>query len=168
MLGLLDCATKLTAPQDEKREYLDPRLKPHASGQIYCSQQGCRSVRKGRTVRKQNGMNEYVSRLGALRTLFEAANEEITRSEFKTFSGRLFEQHPGILRVGWIPRIRRKERAEFEAAAPCGPTAAASSGSHGLPRLSHRDRFSFTPTSSTWRRRSAAFASACQLRRRSR
>jgi hypothetical protein len=64
-----------------------------------------------------NGMNEYVSRLGAFRTLFESANEEITRSEFETFSGRLFEQHPGILRVGWIPRIRRKERAEFEAAA---------------------------------------------------
>src|SRR3984885_10863814 len=64
----------------------------------------------------QNGMNEYVSRLVALRTLFESANEEITRSEFETFSRRLFEQHPGILRVRWIPKIRRKERAEFEAA----------------------------------------------------
>jgi hypothetical protein len=68
MLGLLDRATRLTAPQGEKPEYLDPRLKSHASGEIYCSQQGCRSVRKGRTVRKQNGMNEYVGRLGALRT----------------------------------------------------------------------------------------------------
>jgi diguanylate cyclase (GGDEF)-like protein len=65
----------------------------------------------------QNGMNEYVSRLAALRTLFESANEEITRSEFETFSGRLFEQHPGILRVAWLPRINRKERAEYEAAA---------------------------------------------------
>ena len=65
----------------------------------------------------QSGMNEYVSRLAALRTLFESANEEITRSEFETFSGRLFEQHPGILRVSWIPRINRKERAEYEAAA---------------------------------------------------
>jgi diguanylate cyclase (GGDEF)-like protein len=74
-------------------------------------------VAETQAVVMQNGMNEYVSRLGALRTLFESANEEITRSEFETFSGRLFEQHPGILRVGWIPRIRRKERAEFEAAA---------------------------------------------------
>jgi diguanylate cyclase (GGDEF)-like protein len=65
----------------------------------------------------QNGLNEYVSRLVALRTLFESANEEITRSEFETFSGRLFEQHPGILRVAWVPRIKRKERAEYEAAA---------------------------------------------------
>jgi diguanylate cyclase (GGDEF)-like protein len=65
----------------------------------------------------QNGINEYLSRLTALRTLFESANEEITRSEFEVFSGRLFENHPGILRVGWLPRINRKERAEYEAAA---------------------------------------------------
>src|ERR1700675_3235123 len=65
----------------------------------------------------QNGINEYLSRLAALRTLFESANEEITRSEFEVFSGRLFENHLGILRVSWIPRINRKERAEYEAAA---------------------------------------------------
>ncbi len=65
----------------------------------------------------QNGINEYLSRLVALRTLFESANEEITRSEFEVFSGRLFENHPGLLRVGWLPRIKRKERAEYEAAA---------------------------------------------------
>jgi diguanylate cyclase (GGDEF)-like protein len=65
----------------------------------------------------QNGMNEYISRLVALRTLFESTNEEITRSEFETFSARLFEHHPGMLRIAWLPRINRKERAEYEAAA---------------------------------------------------
>ena len=65
----------------------------------------------------QNGLNEYIMRLVALRTLFESTNEEITRSEFETFSGRLFERHPGIVRVAWVPRINRKERAEYEAAA---------------------------------------------------
>ena len=65
----------------------------------------------------QNGINEYLSRLVTLRTLFESANEEVTRSEFEVFSGRLFEDHPGILRVGWLPRINRKERADYEAAA---------------------------------------------------
>jgi diguanylate cyclase (GGDEF)-like protein len=65
----------------------------------------------------QNGLNEYISRLVALRTLFESANEEITRSEFETFSGRLFEGHPGVLRVAWLPRVNRKERAEYEAGA---------------------------------------------------
>ena len=65
----------------------------------------------------QNGINEYLSRLVALRTLFESANEEITRSEFEVFSSRLFENHPGILRVGWLPKIYGKERADYEAAA---------------------------------------------------
>src|SRR5450755_1518065 len=74
-------------------------------------------VAETQAIVMQNGMNEYVSRLGALRTLFESANEEITRSEFETFSGRLFEHHPGILRVAWVPRINRKERAEYETAA---------------------------------------------------
>ncbi|MCP3410773.1 EAL domain-containing protein [Bradyrhizobium sp. CCGB01] len=65
----------------------------------------------------QNGMSEYISRLVALRTLFESTNEEITRSEFETFSARLFERHPGMLRIAWLPRVNRKERAEYEAAA---------------------------------------------------
>ncbi|MDA9404699.1 bifunctional diguanylate cyclase/phosphodiesterase [Bradyrhizobium sp. CCBAU 45389] len=65
----------------------------------------------------QNGMGEYISRLVALRTLFESTNEEISRSEFETFSARLFERHPGMLRIAWLPRVNRKERAEYEAAA---------------------------------------------------
>src|ERR1700682_3105945 len=74
-------------------------------------------VAETQAIIMQNGVNEYVSRLTTLRTLFESANEEITRSEFETFSGRLFENHPGLLRVVWVPRSKRKERAEYEAAA---------------------------------------------------
>src|ERR1700683_3923542 len=29
----------------------------------------------------------------------------------------LFEEHPGILRVNWVPRVRREERVAFERAA---------------------------------------------------
>jgi diguanylate cyclase (GGDEF)-like protein len=68
-------------------------------------------------IEMQNGINEYLSRLVTLRTLFESANEDVTRSEFEVFGGRLFENHPGVLRVGWLPKIYRKERAEYEAAA---------------------------------------------------
>jgi diguanylate cyclase (GGDEF)-like protein len=68
-------------------------------------------------IEMQNGVNEYLSRLVTLRTLFESANEDITRSEFEVFGGRLFENHPGILRVGWVPKIGRKERADYETAA---------------------------------------------------
>jgi diguanylate cyclase (GGDEF)-like protein len=75
------------------------------------------SAAETESIVMQNGMNEYISRLVALRTLFESTNEEITRSEFETFSSRLFERHPGMLRIGWLPRVNRKERAEYEAAA---------------------------------------------------
>jgi diguanylate cyclase (GGDEF)-like protein len=68
-------------------------------------------------IEMQNGINEYLSRLVTLRTLFESATEDVTRSEFEVFGGRLFADHPGILRVGWVPKIYRKERAEYEAAA---------------------------------------------------
>jgi diguanylate cyclase (GGDEF)-like protein len=74
-------------------------------------------VAETQVIVMQQGVNEYVSRLVALRTLFESANEEITRSEFETFSGRLFQQDPGIHRLAWLPRVNRKERAEYEAAA---------------------------------------------------
>jgi diguanylate cyclase (GGDEF)-like protein len=75
------------------------------------------SVAATQLIEMQNGVNEYLSRLVTLRTLFESANEDISRSEFEVFGGRLFENHPGILRVGWLPKIYRKEREEFEAAA---------------------------------------------------
>ncbi len=68
-------------------------------------------------IEMQNGVNEYLGRLVTLRALFESANEEVTRSEFEVFGSRLFEQHPGVLRVNWLPKVYRKERAEFEAAA---------------------------------------------------
>jgi diguanylate cyclase (GGDEF)-like protein len=74
-------------------------------------------VAKTRLIVLQNGINEYLSRLGTLRTLFESANDEVTRSEFEVFSRKLFENHSGLLRVGWAPRVNRKERAEVEAAA---------------------------------------------------
>ena len=68
-------------------------------------------------IEMQNGVNEYLGRLVTLRTLFESANEEVTRSEFEVFGRRLFENHPGVLRINWLPKVYRKERSEFEAAA---------------------------------------------------
>ena len=68
-------------------------------------------------IEMQNGVNEYLGRLVTLRTLFESANEEVTRSEFEVFGRRLFEHQPGVLRVHWLPKVYRKERGEFESAA---------------------------------------------------
>ncbi|WP_257170456.1 EAL domain-containing protein [Bradyrhizobium sp. SRS-191] len=74
-------------------------------------------IAEAQAILVQNGVNEYVSRLTALRTRFESANDDITRSEYQTFSARLFEAHRGMLRLAWLPRIKRKERGEYEAAA---------------------------------------------------
>jgi diguanylate cyclase (GGDEF)-like protein len=75
------------------------------------------SATKNQVTFLQNGIDEYLQRLTALRTFFESVNEEVTRSEFEFFNSRLFADHPSILRVSWLPRVRRKERAEFENAA---------------------------------------------------
>src|SRR6201985_1802524 len=64
-------------------------------------------------IEMQNGVNEYLGRLVTLRALFESANDDVTRSEFEVFGSRLFERHPGVLRVNWLPKVYRKERAEF-------------------------------------------------------
>jgi len=64
-----------------------------------------------------HGIRDYIGRLETLRTLFESANEDVTRGEFEVFSKRLFENHRGVVRIHWIPRVRARERAEFEAAA---------------------------------------------------
>jgi CHASE1-domain containing sensor protein len=74
-------------------------------------------VAKNQGIILQNGINEYVGRLVTLRTLFESANDEVTRSEFEVFANRLFEEHHGILRVGWVPKVRGKERIEYESSA---------------------------------------------------
>jgi diguanylate cyclase (GGDEF)-like protein len=68
-------------------------------------------------IEMQNGVNEYLGRLVTLRALFESANDEVSRSEFEVFGSRLFERHPGVLRVNWLPKVYSKERAEFEAEA---------------------------------------------------
>jgi diguanylate cyclase (GGDEF)-like protein len=74
-------------------------------------------VAKNQTIILQSGVNEYLARLLALRTLFDSLNDQITRREFEVFNNQLFEEHPGILRVNWVPRVRREERAEFERSA---------------------------------------------------
>ncbi|WP_316313279.1 CHASE domain-containing protein, partial [Clavibacter michiganensis] len=69
------------------------------------------------TQAMSNGIRDYIGRLETLRTLFESANEDITRGEFEVFSKRLFENRRGVVRIHWIARVRGRERAEFEAAA---------------------------------------------------
>src|SRR5436190_1971441 len=72
---------------------------------------------RNQAIVAQNGVNEYLARLVALKTLFESSNRNVTRGEFERFIGHMFEDHPGLVRVSWIPRVMRDERAEYEKAA---------------------------------------------------
>jgi len=72
---------------------------------------------KNQAIVLQNGVNEYVSRLVALKTLFESTNRNVTRAEFEDFISRIFEDRPGLFRVSWIPRVKHSERPEHEKAA---------------------------------------------------
>src|SRR5262249_41925207 len=64
----------------------------------------------------QNGWNEYVNKLTALRALFESSNE-VTRAEFDRFTQRLLKGESAVQNLSWIPRVRRNERENFELAA---------------------------------------------------
>jgi diguanylate cyclase len=64
----------------------------------------------------QNGLNEYLNKLDALRALFESS-AEVTRAEFEIFTGRLLLHQSAIQNFSWVPRVARDERAALEAAA---------------------------------------------------
>lgn len=62
----------------------------------------------------QNGINEYLANLSALRALFESA--AVGEQEFLTFSDRLLRNHSAILSLSWVPRILNEDRAAHEQA----------------------------------------------------
>ena len=65
----------------------------------------------------QNGVNEYLTKISALRALFEASQDTVSEQEFLTFSDRLLRNESAILSLSWVPRIRDDERAAHEQAA---------------------------------------------------
>jgi diguanylate cyclase (GGDEF)-like protein len=71
---------------------------------------------QSQAVALQNGVNEYLGKLAALRALFDASHE-ITRGEFDVFARRLLQHDPAIQNLSWIPRVRADERVVYERAA---------------------------------------------------
>jgi diguanylate cyclase (GGDEF)-like protein len=62
----------------------------------------------------QNGVDEYISRIVAVRAFFEAS-VDVDRSEFKLFTDQLLRDHTAILRVTWLPRVTQAARPAHEA-----------------------------------------------------
>lgn len=65
----------------------------------------------------QNGLNEYGDRLYAVRSLFDASRQAVTREEFEDFSKEFLRHNTAILNIAWNPRVKREERAAHELAA---------------------------------------------------
>jgi diguanylate cyclase (GGDEF)-like protein len=65
----------------------------------------------------QNGVNQYLANMSALRALIESAPAVVGEREFLTFSDRLLRNHSAILSVSWVPLILNEERAAHEQAA---------------------------------------------------
>ena len=61
----------------------------------------------------QNGIDEYISRISAVRALFESSTE-VDRKEFKLFTDQLLRDQTAILRVTWLPRVSEANRAANE------------------------------------------------------
>jgi diguanylate cyclase (GGDEF)-like protein len=62
----------------------------------------------------QNGVTQYLTKISALRALFEALPMAVSQQEFLTFSNRLLKDEPAILSLSWAPRILNENRAAHE------------------------------------------------------
>src|SRR5580658_678675 len=64
----------------------------------------------------QDGLDEYLSKLSALRALFESS-PDVTRAQFATFTGRLLQNETAVQNFSWVPRVTSADRLKFEQAA---------------------------------------------------
>jgi diguanylate cyclase len=62
----------------------------------------------------QNGLNEYVNRLEAVRALFDSSVDPIRRNEFEAFTRPLLRENGVIATLSWVPRVLNSERAQHE------------------------------------------------------
>jgi methyl-accepting chemotaxis protein/CHASE1-domain containing sensor protein len=65
----------------------------------------------------QHGLDEYLTKLLALRALFDSSDDEVSRGEFESFAQTLLRYSSTIETLSWVPRVRRDERATVEHAA---------------------------------------------------
>jgi CHASE1-domain containing sensor protein len=71
----------------------------------------------------QNGVNEYVNKLRALRGLFDSSEAPVSRNSFEAFTRPLLIENTAIATLSWVPRVLKSERVEIErrlSARPCG------------------------------------------------
>jgi len=78
------------------------------------------AFRKGaalQVLRLQTGMDDYMNNLSALRAMFAADRDGVSRAEFDIFTAGLPDKRKAILTYGWAPRVPAAERMAHERAA---------------------------------------------------
>jgi diguanylate cyclase (GGDEF)-like protein len=75
------------------------------------------SIAENQSVVLQNGIDQYLSRIVALRALFESSHDEVSRRQFEIFAEEILDGQTAIQSVSWIPRVPHAERAARERAA---------------------------------------------------
>jgi diguanylate cyclase len=80
------------------------------------SEKDLASVTASYVLSLQNGLNDYLSKLVALRAFVEAS-PQVTRLSFEAFAGKLLENEGAIKNFSWVARVSRSERAHVEAEA---------------------------------------------------
>jgi diguanylate cyclase (GGDEF)-like protein len=75
------------------------------------------AIAENRSVIVQERLNEYLSKVVALRAFIDASDDIVTRNEFESFARPLLQLNSAIQTLSWIPRISRQERFEHEHAA---------------------------------------------------
>jgi diguanylate cyclase (GGDEF)-like protein len=61
----------------------------------------------------QNGLNEYLGKILAVRAFYDASND-VNEREFALFTHQILDGQTGKMRILWCPRVIRDERAAFE------------------------------------------------------
>jgi diguanylate cyclase (GGDEF)-like protein len=62
----------------------------------------------------QNGVNEYVNKLRAVRALFDSSETPVSRGAFEGFTRPLLLENPAISTLSWVPRVLNSERVGLE------------------------------------------------------
>jgi diguanylate cyclase (GGDEF)-like protein/PAS domain S-box-containing protein len=65
----------------------------------------------------QNGIDNHVAVIAALRALFQSSEHDTNRREFANFTDFLLDGRSAILALSWLPRVTRGQRPAFELAA---------------------------------------------------
>ena len=73
-----------------------------------------RVLAENRFMVLQNGLNDYVNRLKAVRALFDSSVEPVTRNGFEAFTRPLLSENAAIATLSWVPRVAGSDRAEHE------------------------------------------------------